>query len=317
MEQLREALRALAISTKEAITSDDDSKYGPIAQREREFIELVKDHHYEDVVVKDLPDQQYARIEEVDGTLIFVFDTDNISQDVLARNSELFKALHKRLNGFSIIHRRGIAKILSEDDGVVESVFNLFHDRVPRRLLPVLEEALVLREMDKKQSLHKETVFQWRKEIAGSHSERGHDPEEAHNLISLVSIGYLDEGDVFDTMYSQLVEEGTMGKDGYKGLFSKYVNNKPFAEIVQNEGDSVDEILSNLKEKLDQIYRWEGSPGFVDLCGKGNRTHDTIREVRNEIRPGFGGKIKTRHNEDIDKLVIRFEPPVENHVGSS
>ncbi|MBO4249280.1 hypothetical protein IL252_15805 [Halomicrobium sp. IBSBa] len=308
MDDVRDALYALAVGTLDYINESDDTKYGPIAREEKEFIDLVKNGNYDDVLDADLQEEKYAEIKKQGDKRILIFDTDNIPEVVLQNHSETFQALHKRCNGFAIEHRRGIARVMNEDKGLVDEVFRLWEDRIPSHYLPVLEEALILRALELEENLHQQTVYQWRREISDNYANNGRDPNEAQNLISLCSTGYLDEGNVFDNMYTDMVENGTRSKDEFKDVFSKYVDQNPFAVFVRSRGRSTDKICGDLRDKLDVIHEWEESPGFVELCGKGENTHNTIIEVRNEIESDFDGKMRTRRNPGIDQIIVMFEP---------
>jgi len=312
MDDVRKAIYAVAKSVEKHIKRTSETKYQPLAFKSKDFKDLVANRDYQDVLNDDLPDDQYAAIQERDGKKYLVFDTDNIPRSVLLEHSATFEALHKRCKGFAIEHREGIAKVMNEDDGIVDRVFNRFEDRIPRRLLPVLEEALVLRALEQEQNLHQETVYQWRGEIADKYKENGNDPEEAQNLISLCSAGYLDENDVFDDMYTDMVANGSKTKSEYKSLFNRYVSQNPFVVFVSSYGRSADEVCGKVNDKLSKIHRWEGSPGFVEVCGKGRNSHKVVEDVREKI--DFSGEVSSRHNPEIEQLIIRFKPPVSDYV---
>lgn len=310
MDPVREAVQAIATSTIDYLKRADDTKYGPIARDARDFVDLVHNAHYEDVLNADLEDGKYADVQDRNGSPYLIFDTDNIPEEVILSNSEVFKALHKRCNGFALEHRRGIAKVMKQDDNPIDEILNRLQGRIPSRFLPVLEEALVLRELEREQNLHQETVYQWRGEIASKYSDRGHDPDDAQNLISLCSTGYLDQGDVFDEMYDKYVANGGKSKSDYQHLMGTYVSKNPFAVFVRSNGRTIDEICSDTKDKLDIIHRWECSPGFVEICGKGSSTYGDVNEVKEKLERNFEGSIKTRHNPHLEQLLVRFEPTV-------
>lgn len=305
MDDVRRAVLAVADSLLEHTKQKDSSKYGPIASQESDFRELVKKGEYEDVKIGDLPAGQYGSIREINGVNHLVFDTDNIPEEVLLENSELFLESHESRDGFAMEDRGGIAKATKAGDDLVDNIFNRYRDRMPRRLLPVLEDALVLRVTDQNQNLSRGTVYDWRGEIADNHKNRGHDPQEAHHLISLCSIGYFDENNVFDDMYSDLVENGVKTKEDYKKILGKYVNKNPFAVFVRASGMTKEEICALTVNKTNSIGKFPGSPGFVDICGKGEGTHDIIEESYRELKEEYDAEMREMRNPELEQYLVR------------
>lgn len=305
--EVRRAVFAVTESLIEHVKQEDDTKYGPITSRENEFQSLVENGDYEDVRVGDLPAGQYGAIKEIDGTSFLVFDTENIPQEVLKENSEIFLNLHEDCDGFALENRGGVAKTMKEGDELIDSIFQRYEHRLPRRFLPVLEEALVLRVTDQRQALSRGTIYDWRGEVANQHQERGHDPQEAHNLISLCSTGYFDKGNVFDKMYTNLVEEGDKTQEEFKEIMDNYIRKNPFAVFVQASGMTSDEVIALLLDKSRKINRFQGSPNFVDICGKGRGTFGTIDQCRKELSSEFGADINQHRNPKLDQYILRVK----------
>ena len=305
--EVRRAVFAVTESLIDHLKKGDETKYGPITSRGKEFQRLVEDGEYEDVRVGDLPAGQYGTIKEIDGTSFLVFDTENIPQEVLEENSDVFLRLHKDCDGFALENRGGVAKTVKEGDELIDSIFGRFSDKLPRRFLPVLEEALVLRITDQRQSLSRGTIYDWRGEIANQHQNRGHDPQEAHHLISLCSTGYFDQGNVFDNMYTNLVEEGEKTRKEFKDIMDIYVRKNPFAVFVQASGMTPEEVITLLLDKSRKIDRFPGSPKFIDICGKGRSTFPTIDQCREELISDFNADVEPHRDPKLDQYILRVE----------
>lgn len=307
MDDLRSAVRAVAASLIVHIRRNDDTKYGPIATRATEFKQLVVESEYEDVRVGDLPSSQYAAIKQIDGIIYLVFDTDNIPKEVLIEHRDVFTDLHKDLDGFALENRGGMAKAIKSDDSI-DSVFDRYETRIPRELLPVLEEALVLRATERKQNLSLGTVYDWRGEIADKHRSRGNDPQDAQHLISLCSTGYFDENDVFDQMHTDLVKNGIKKEREYKNIIGMYIKQNPFAVFVRSSGMTAEDICTLVINKADKIERYPWSPGFIDICGKGKGTHHTIDQVKNKLENEYDAEVTEHRNQEIEQYILRISP---------
>jgi len=68
MDEFRQPLYAVAESLYQRATGQADTKYGPVARRERDFLELIESGDFTDAVGDDLPDGTYGRIEERNAT---------------------------------------------------------------------------------------------------------------------------------------------------------------------------------------------------------------------------------------------------------
>lgn len=305
MEDLRCAMRAVAESLIAHLKETRETKYAPVALREEKFKELVVDGEYEDVFIGDLPSEKYGIIKDINGIDTLVFDTENIPQEVLIRNSEIFIKLHEAHDGFAVEDRGGIAKAMKSDDGIVNSVFERYENRLPRRLLPVLEEALILRITEQKQRVNRATVYEWRGEIANEHSERGHDPQEAQHLISLCSTGYFDEGSVFDRMYNDLVENGTKNEQEFKDVLGMYIQKNPFSVFVRATGMTVEEVCALATDKASKINNYPGAPEHIDICGKGKGTHSIVDDSRQELMSEYDADLETYRNPQLEQYIVR------------
>jgi hypothetical protein len=196
---------------------------------------------------------------------------------------------------------------MEECEEEIDDTINRLSDMIPKRLHLILEQTLVLQEVERKHNLSLPEVYDWRGEIANMYKNRGNDPEEALNFISLCSAGYLDEGGLFDNMYEDMVEEGDCTKDEYKHELTLFINKLPFVEFT-NANANVDDVCGRIETKLDMIYEWNWSPGFVDVAGKGEDNHEKVEKVADRVSEDFDGEIRRKENTDIEELLIRFEP---------
>ena len=307
MDDVRQAVQAVSESLIAHLRQNDDTKYGPLVTDETEFKTLIEEGDYEDIRIGDLPSDQYGAVKEIDGIDFLVFDTDNIPIEVLLENSEIFSDLHGKNNGFPLEDRGSIAKVVKSNEAV-GTTFNRYRDRLPHRLLPIFEEALVLRETERKQNLSRGTIYDWRGEIATKHGDQGHDPQEAQHLISLCSTGYFDKDDVFDEMYTELVENGIKTIDDYKDTIGMYIKKNPFAVFVNSSETTIDEACTLAVSKAGKLGDFPGSPSFIDVCGKGKGTHDLLDKVRGELSAEYGANVERFRNREIEQYILRIDP---------
>lgn len=306
MEDLHKALRAVADSLVNRVNQNTETKYGPVAREEQGFVGLVESGDFEEVLISRLPGDQYARQKNIDGTVTLLVDTITIPEEVLFEHREKFLDVFAGQGGMAIGDRVGIGSSLNDSD--VHTVYELNESRIPSNLLPVFEEALVLREVEKRKNLSRGTVYDWRGEIADSYSDRGNDPEHAQNLISLCSTGYFDEGEIFDEMYDEFVVEGDYSLQQFQERVGRYIKNNPFAVFVMADGMTKREVYYAATGKLDDIDRCEGWPSYVEICGKGDRTHQIIDKVRDQLEADENSyRMSTRHNREIRQKILKIE----------
>jgi len=315
-----EALTTLADAAYAHLREISDTKYGPVATSAKELKALAEDGEYEDVLAGNLPRGQYADIGTLDDNDVLVVDTDNvpITEIIVTKGDrpseysdlvDAFTQLHKAANGFPIRNRRGVAKVMKSEAEAIDEVIDRFRDRVPRQLLPVLEEALVLREMDRVQGLDQDEIRDLRYEIGDQYSSRGHDPQEAQHLVSLCAMGYFDADGVFDRMYDDLVTNGQKTQAEFQDVFKQYVNKNPFAVFARPRDKDVDRIVDEATTKASRILQWPGSPEFVDICGKG-RAQGLVRDAHSELEGEFDGEIEPSPSQDPEQYVLRLFPAV-------
>lgn len=309
MDEVRVAIRAVAESLITHLKRTDETKYGPIAVKEFQFKQLVEEGQYEDVHIGDLPAGQYGVVKNIDGIDCLVFDTDNIPQEVLIENSELFLELHEQSNGFALDHRGGIAKTFKMDQEQMDAIFDRNENRVPRRLLPVLEEALILRFTEQRRNLSRGRVYDWRGEIASAHGKRGNDPQEAQHLISLCSTGYFDSGGFFDELYDDLVVNGIKTQEEFKEIVDVYIRKNPFAVFVRSSGMTAEDVCALATNKANKIGDYPGSPDFIDICGKGTGTHSVIDQSRDILEEDYNADVHPYRNQELEQYIIRV--PIE------
>lgn len=225
--------------------------------------------------------------------------------------SDQFQEAFEQMGGIAIGNRSGIAPALNNEGSSANEVYELNESRIPYSLLPVLEEALVIREVDRRKNLSRGTVYDWRGEIADNYSSSGRDPQVAHNLMSLCSTGYFDRDDVFDRMYIKLVQEGSTSIQEYRHIIARYIKENPFAVFVRADGMSGRDVYHTARGKIEDIGksdRYPASPGFVEICGKGHGTHPIIDDARDLLSDEFDFTMSIRRNRAIDQKILTIIP---------
>jgi hypothetical protein len=302
MEDIHSAFRAVVDSLLHSKKENDDSKYGPVARKEKDFQHLLEEQDFENYFISKLPAGRYATIKEIDGVRTLLVDTETIPQPILMEHSDKFKEAYEQMGGIAIGNRSGIAPALDS----VDEVYELNENRIPSQLLPVFEEALVLRGVERRKTLSRGTVYDWRGEIASSYGSHGHDPQVAQNLISLCSTGYFDKEDVFDQMYTELVKEGSFSIQDYKHTVAGYIKDNPFAVFVRAHGMSGRDVYHMAKGKIEDIDQYTASPNFVEICGKGQATHPVIDDARDILSDNCNFDMRTRRNRTIEQKILRI-----------
>jgi hypothetical protein len=306
MEKIHAAFRAVADSVIDSLKEEDKTKYGPIARKEREFQALIEQQDFENYLISRLPADRYATIKEIDGIRTLIVDTVTIPQHILIEHSDKFQEAYEQMGGMAIGNRSGIAPALSSESGDVNEVYELNEGRLPRQLLSTFEAALVLRAVDRRKSLSRGTVYDWRGEIAEDYGSSGRDLQVAQHLISLCSTGYFDHGDVFDRIYTELVEQESMPLQEYKRDVARYVKENPFAVFVRADGMSGRDVYHMTRGKVEEIDEYPASPQFVEICGKGQNTHPIIDDARDLLSENCDFNMITRRNRSIDQKILRI-----------
>jgi len=302
MEDIYSAFSAVADSLLSSRKEDDDSKYGPVARKEHEFNNLLEEQDFENYFISRLPAGRYATAKEIDGVKTLLIDTETIPKSVLMEHSGKFEQAFEQMGGIAIGNRSGIAPAVDS----VDEVYKLNEGRIPTQLLSVFEDSLVLRSVERRKNLSRGTVYDWRGEISSNYSSSGHDPQVAQNLISLCSTGYFDEKDVFDQMYIELVQDGSHSIQEYKNIVGDYIKENPFAVFVKAQGMSGRDVYHMAKGKTEDIDRYPASPGFVEICGKGQETHPIIDDARDLLSENCDFDMTTRRNRTIDQKILRI-----------
>lgn len=305
METIHAAFRAVADSVLNSETKKDDSKYGPIARQEHEFQELLQQEDYENYLISSLPADRYATYKEIDGVSTLVVDTITIPQHILLEHQEIFQKAYEQMGGMAIEGRGGIASALNTN---VNEVYELNENRIPRQLLSVFEEALVLRGVEYRKNLSRGTIYDWRGEIANNYRKSGGDPQHAQNLISLCSTGYFDKGNIFDQMYGDLVRTGSKSIQDYRHIVADYIKENPFTVFVRSDGMSGREVYHAVRGKIGEIDQWPASPGYVEICGKGSDTHPKIDDARDLLSKNCDFEMSTRWNKSVEQKILRVCP---------
>jgi len=301
------AFTAVADSVFDRENDNDSTKYGPIAREEREFQELIQQRDFESYLISRLPADRYATIKEIDGVDTLLVDTITIPKEILMEHRDLFQEAFNEMGAVAIGNRSGIASTISGENSDVNDVYELNESRMPRQLLPVLEEALVLRGVDRRKTLSRGTVYDWRGEIADNYAVSGRDPQTAQHLLSLCSTGYFDEDDVFDDIYCDLVQDGEAGLQEYKSILADYIKENPFAVFVRADGMSGKDVYHMARGKLDDLNEYPASPEYVEVCGKGQATHPIIDDARDILGTRHDYHLTTRHNRTIEQKILRIE----------
>lgn len=299
-----DAFCAVSESLLDYGVEDDQSKYGPVARQEREFRKLLEHQDFENYLISRLPKDRYATIKEIDGIKTIIIDTIEIPDAVLFEHQEEFIEAFSQMGGLAIEDTTGIAPSLDD----ASEVYDLNEARLPRQLLPVFEESLVLRGVERRKNLSRGIIYDWRGDIADNYSRSGRNPQDAQNLISLCSTGYFDEGELFDQMYNESVVQGDWSIQEYKRAIANYVKNNPFAVFVRADGMSAREVYHTTRGKIEEIDDFPRSPGYVEICGKGSAAHVIIDNARDLLSDNYDYNITTRHNQIIDQKILTVEP---------
>jgi len=247
---------------------------------------------------------------------VLVFDPENIPRDVLLEHAEKFETLHERHDGFAVNNLLGVATVMQRREEWIDGYLERLRNRISYKFHPVLEQALVLRAITEDRNIHHLTISSWRWEIGNKYKqETGCDPQEAQHLVSFCSVGYLDEDAVFDEIYDDLVVDGEYSDEDFRSLFESYVSESPFAVFVNPQKDSVTELKNAVTNRLDNIYEWGGSPGYVELCSRGKDAHDLAQAVESDIDPEYDTNI-THKTPGAGQQIIRFNPDMQSYVNT-
>lgn len=224
-----------------------------------------------------------------------------VFRSIFLEHDEKFKEAFEQTGGLAVGNRTGIAPAIDSAD----EVYELNEGRLPHRLLPVFEEALVLRAVERKRNLSRGTVYDWRGEIASNYRDSGNDPQVAQNLISLCSTGYFDKEDIFDNMYGEVVLEGTSSIQDFKSILARYIKENPFAVFVQAENMSGRDVYQMARGKIKDIDQYTASPSIVEICGKGQETHPIIDDARDILSDNFKFNMNVRRDQKIDQKILQ------------
>lgn len=269
-------------------TDEDDEEGVDPSSKAEEFIDLLESEEYRRIRVGDLPAKKYGQIKDERGSSVLVIDTENIPQKILLSAASEFESIHELVNGFAIGDRAGIAEAAKTEGtgGLVDEIYSKYRQKLPRRFLPVLKDALVLRVADRNERITQGEIYDWRGEIAGDHIDRGHDPAEAQNLISLCSAGYFDSDRHFDKLYQTNVEHNDWDTTKYKEVANIHIQNNPFAIFVSTGGMSPIEIYDLARQKADRLDGFPAPPRHIDICGRGDETRAIIQDTLTEFLEG-------------------------------
>lgn len=301
MEEIHAAFSAVADSLLRSKKENNDSKYGPVARKERELQGILEQQKFKDYLISKLPGGRYATIKEINDVRTLIFDSESVPKYILLEHDEKFKEAFEQTGGLAVGNRTGIAPAIDSAD----EVYELNEGRLPHRLLPVFEEALVLRAVERKRNLSRGTVYDWRGEIASNYGDSGNNPQVAQNLISLCSTGYFDKEDVFDNIYGEVVLEGTSSIQEFKSILARYIKENPFAVFVQAENMSGRDVYQMARGKIKDINQYAASPSIVEICGKGQETHPIIDDARDILSDNFKFSMNVRRDQKIDQKILQ------------
>lgn len=271
----------MAHAAKELVASDSSGASVELSEAEQ-FITRIEGEDYYRLRAADLPSGKYSEIRRVKGIKTLVFDPENIPTDALLEARSAFEETYEHLDGFALEGSGSIAAAVKRDKEELYEVYDFFEYKIPRKYLPVLEDALTLRVIDRKEDITGGQRYDWRGEIAANY--KPNDPQNAQSLLSLCSAGYLDEGAVFQSLYRERVERGEWSEDRYRRVFDTYIKHKPFVVFVESTGMTTSEVRSILSHKTSSIDRFPGGLDFVDICGRGEEAVKTVNKTHKEIR---------------------------------
>lgn len=306
MDDWREPLIEIGRALKDKFsTSGDTSQRDP-----SEFLRLISEGEYYRIHAGDLPAGQYAEIKKMRGISTLVFDPENIPAEILLEARETFNQTYEDLDGFALEGRGSIAAAIrsGEADQLFERIYDYYEYKIPRRFLPVLEDAITLRVVEQNENISQGELYDWRGEIADNHKDRTHDPKEAQNLISLCSAGYFDEGEYFKDLYATMVVDGPWDDRQYEEVFEKYVKNKPFVVFTKSDDMDYEEVCTLAIDKSIKLNKYPAPPGYIDLCAKGSDAIATIERAFEELQENHPGMLHERiKQEDRNQYIIRLD----------
>jgi hypothetical protein len=311
MEDWREPLLEVASVLRDHVSrqSDGDSTSDDDPDPD-EFFRLIEDEDYYRIHAGDLPARQYGTIKEVRGVSTLVFDPENIPKEVLLGAREVFDRTFEDLDGFALEGRGSIAAVMKDEGNrdLFEEIYDFYEFKIPRRFLPVLEDAITLRIIEREEEISWGELYDWRGEIADNYKRNGGDPQEAQNLISLCSAGYLDRGEFFRVLYEDCLRSGEWSDGDYRDAFTKYVKNKPFVVFVQSRTMDKDDVYAIAKDKSKRVNKYPGSPQFVDLCGKGDASMSIVERSLREFQDNHENiQYKCFNQEKWDQYIVRID----------
>lgn len=78
MEEIHAAFSAVADSLLRSKKENNDSKYGPVARRERELQRILEQQNFKDYLISKLPGGRYATIKEINDVRTLIFDSESV-----------------------------------------------------------------------------------------------------------------------------------------------------------------------------------------------------------------------------------------------
>lgn len=311
MEDWREPLLEVAGALRDHVPrpSDGDSTSENEPDPD-EFFRLIEEEEYYRIHAGDLPARQYGTVKEVRGVSTLVFDPENIPKEVLLEAREVFDRTFEDLDGFALEGRGSIAAVIKDEGNrdLFEEIYDYYEFKIPRRFLPVLEDAITLRIIEREEEISWGELYDWRGEIADNYKRTGGDPQEAQNLISFCTAGYLDRDEFFQVLYEDCAKGGEWSDADYRDAFSKYVKDKPFVVFVQSRTMDKDDVYAIGKEKSRKVDKYPGTPQFVDLCGKGDDSKRIIEHSLREFQENHESLQYKRFNQEKwDQYIVRLD----------
>lgn len=303
-------LRRLTTNSSDSSSKENTGPEEIHSSEAARFSELLESDSYERIKIGDIPADQYSKIMSIKGVQVLIIDTENVPQEVLVNAASEFESIHELLNGFAVGDRAGIAEAAKTEGtgGMVDEVYSNYQRKLPHRLLPVLKDALVLRVTARKQNVSHGEMYDWRGEIAGSHIDRGNDPKEALNLVSLCSAGYFDTDRFFDRLYRTMVEHGGWDSSKYKSVVDTHVQEMPFVIFVSGDAMPQTDVCDLVRQKVGRLDEYPAPPEFVDICGRGSGAHEVIdRALTTFLESDTVPDYRWTQTGDLGQYTLRIE----------
>ncbi len=109
-------------------------------------------------------------------------------------------------------------------------------------------------------------------------------------------------------MYAELVKKGSRTSKDYSDIIDTYIRKNPFAVFVRSNGMTAEEVCTLTIDKAKRIERYPWSPGFIDICGKGEGTYEIIDQAHVILDNDYDAEMSEYRDPDIEQYILRVSP---------